>query len=405
MAATSTPSTSLTSFEWQGRDRQGKSVRGGLRARSLAEAKMTLRRQGIQVERLQPQRITSKGRVSDKDLALFTRQLAAMMSAGVPLIQSFEIVEKSASNPALQQLVGALRADIETGTPLGQAFRQHPKYFDALFCHLVHAGEQAGILGTLLERLAVYKEKMIAIKGKIKSALVYPIAIVSVAILITTVIMVFVIPSFKSVFEGFGAQLPLPTLIVIAISDFFVTYWPVLLIILVATGVAINKAWKTSLRFQQSVDRWMLRIPILGEVFRKAAIARWARTLSTMFAAGVPLVEALNSVGGAAGNYVYELATKEIQRAVTTGTPMRRALENTGQFPALVVQMVAIGEETGALDPMLNRVADFYENEVDNVISGLSSLMEPVIMVVLGVLIGGLVIAMYMPIFKMGQAI
>jgi type IV pilus assembly protein PilC len=328
-----------------------------------------------------------------------------MMKAGVPLLQSFDIVGKGAPNPAIGKLVYEIKTEVETGSSLAQAFRKYPLYFDQLFCNLVQAGEQAGILETLLDRLATYQEKILAIQSKIKSALFYPIAIIAVAFIITAVIMIFVIPAFKEVFTNFGADLPAPTLFVMAISDTFVKYWYLIFGLVIGGVVGFLQAWKRSLAVQIFMDRLLLRAPLFGELVRKSVIARWTRTLSTMFAAGVPLVEALDSVGGASGNYVYAEATKKIQNEVSTGTSLTVAMQNVNVFPSMVIQMVSIGEETGALDGMLSKVADFYEAEVDDAVEALSSLMEPMIMVVLGTLIGGMVIAMYLPIFKMGQAV
>ncbi len=392
-------------FAWEGKDKAGRVVRGEIRASGEAAVNHTLRRQGIIVQKIRKQRIGRGGKVTDKDITLFTRQLATMMKAGVPLLQSFDIVGKGASNPAVGKLVQELKTEIETGSSLAQAFRKYPLYFDALFCNLVAAGEQAGILETLLERLAVYKEKILAIKSKIKSALFYPIAIIVVAFIITAVIMIFVIPAFKEVFTSFGADLPAPTLIVMAISDWFVGNWYILFPAIGAAIYGFLEAWKRSLPVQIVMDRMMLRMPVFGDLVRKSTIARWTRTLSTMFAAGVPLVEALDSVGGASGNHVYMIATKKIQTEVSTGTSLTVAMQNSNLFPSMVIQMCSIGEETGALDSMLSKVADFYEAEVDDAVEALSSLMEPMIMVVLGTLIGGMVIAMYLPIFKLGQAV
>ncbi|HZQ73734.1 MAG TPA: type II secretion system F family protein [Burkholderiales bacterium] len=393
------------SFTWEGKDKAGKTVRGEVRATSEAAVNATLRRQGILVQKVKRAKQSTGGSVGQKDVALFTRQLATMMKAGVPLLQSFEIVGKGASNPAVGRLVNELKTEVETGSTLATAFRKYPLYFDALFCNLVAAGEQAGILETLLDRLATYQEKIIAIKSKIKSALFYPVAIVAVAFIITAVIMIFVIPAFKQVFASFGADLPAPTLIVMAISDYFVQYW--WLIFGVAGGgiYGFLEAWKRSQAVQIFMDRLALKLPIFGEVIRKSTIARWTRTLATMFAAGVPLVEALESVGGAAGNYVYLTATKQIQNEVSTGTALTMAMQNANVFPSMVIQMCSIGEETGALDSMLGKVADFYEAEVDDAVEALSSLMEPLIMVVLGGLIGSMVVAMYLPIFKLGGAV
>jgi type IV pilus assembly protein PilC len=394
-----------TVFAWEGKDKGGKTVRGEIKGVSINAVNATLRRQGIVVQKVKPQKKGGGGSVKQKDIALFTRQLATMMKAGVPLLQSFEIVGKGASNPAVSKLVMDLKTDVETGTPLAAAFRKYPLYFDALFCNLVQAGEQAGILETLLDRLAVYQEKILAIKSKIKSALFYPIAIIAVAFIITADIMIFVIPAFKQVFTNFGADLPAPTLFVMAISDAFVAYWYIIFPVIIGGIWGFLESWKRSLGVQIFMDKLMLKLPVFGDLVRKSVIARWTRTLSTMFAAGVPLVEALDSVGGAAGNYVYSSATKQIQAEVSGGTALTVAMQNANVFPSMVLQMCSIGEETGALDGMLGKVADFFEAEVDDAVEALSSLMEPIIMVVLGTLIGGMVIAMYLPIFKMGQAV
>jgi type IV pilus assembly protein PilC len=392
-------------FSWEGKDKAGKVVRGEVRGVSEAAVKTSLRRQGIMVQNVKTVKRKRGGSISQKDLTLFTRQLATMMKAGVPLLQSFEIVAKGATNPAVAKLLTDIKTDVETGSALAAAFRKFPLYFDQLFCNLVAAGEQAGILETLLDRLATYQEKTLAIKSKIKSALFYPIAIIAVAFIITAVIMIFVIPAFKQVFAGFGADLPAPTLIVMAISDWFVANWYIIFPIVGGSIYGFLEAWKRSVAVQIFMDKLMLKVPIFGNLIRISAIARWTRTLATMFAAGVPLVEALDSVGGAAGNYVYAAATKQIKQEVSTGTSLTMAMENSKVFPSMVLQMCSIGEETGALDGMLGKVADFFEAEVDDAVEALSSLMEPMIMVVLGTLIGGMVIAMYLPIFKMGQAV
>ena len=393
-------------YIWEGKDKKGKVIKGEMRAAGDSFVSATLRRQGITVTKVKKQStFAKKGKITDKDITLFTRQLATMMKAGVPLLQAFDIVGKGHSNPAVAKLLGDIKADVETGSSLSASFRKYPLYFDALFCNLVGAGEQAGILDTLLDRLATYKEKIMAIKGKIKSALFYPISIIVVAFVITAVIMIFVIPAFKTLFEGFGADLPAPTLIVMAISDFFVTWWWAIFGAIGGGLWFFFYTWKRSEKMQATMDRIMLKLPIIGDVIRKATIARFARTLSTMFSAGVPLVEALDSVAGASGNRVYYDATKRIQSEISTGTSLTVAMQNANVFPNMVLQMTAIGEESGALDSMLNKVADFFEAEVDDAVDAMSSLMEPVIMVVLGVLIGGLVIAMYLPIFKMGQAV
>ncbi len=393
------------SFLWEGRDKNGKQVRGEMRAKGEAIVNTTLRRQGIIVSKIQKQRRTRERKITEKDIALFTRQLATMMKAGIPLLQSFDIVAKGHSNPAVTKLLLNIKADVETGSSLNQAFRKYPLYFDPLFCNLVGAGEQAGILESLLDRLATYKEKILAIKSKIKSAMFYPTAIVVVAFIITAIIMIFVIPAFKTLFSSFGADLPAPTLLVMKISDFFVSYWWAIFGGIGAGLYSFFYTWKRSVKMQNTMDTYLLKIPVFGQILRKSSIARWSRTLSTMFAAGVPLVESLDSVAGASGNYIYAEATRKIQIEVSSGTSLTVAMQNTGVFPNMVLQMVSIGEESGALDSMLGKVADFYEGEVDDAVDALSSLMEPIIMVVLGTLIGGLVIAMYLPIFKMGQVV
>lgn len=392
-------------FLWEGKNKDGKLVRGEMRAASESVVQAKIRRQGITNTKVKKVRFKSGRKITEKDIALFTRQLATMMKSGVPLLQAFDIVGRGHSNPTVGKLLLDIKADVETGSSLSQAFRKFPLQFDALYCNLVSAGEQAGILDTLLDRLATYKEKIIAIKGKIKSAMFYPISILVVAFVITAVIMIFVIPAFKEVFKSFGADLPAPTLIVMGISDFFVSYWWAIFGIIGGGLYAFFESWKRSEKVQIAMDRFLLRLPIFGEIIRKSVIARWTRTLSTMFAAGVPLVESLDSVGGAAGNYVYKLATKQIQSEVSTGTSLTVSMQNVNLFPNMVTQMVAIGEESGALDSMLSKVADFFESEVDDAVDAMSSLMEPIIMVVLGVLIGGMVVAMYLPIFKLGAVV
>ncbi len=403
MAATA--SKQIT-YQWEGKDKKGKVIKGEMRAAGESFVNATLRRQGITVTKVKKQSaFASKGKITDKDITLFTRQLATMMKAGVPLLQAFDIVGKGHSNPAVAKLLGDIKADVETGSSLSTSFRKYPLYFDNLFCNLVGAGEQAGILDTLLDRLATYKEKIQAIKGKIKSALTYPISIIVVAFVIVVIIMIFVIPAFKTLFEGFGADLPGPTLVVMAISDFFVSYWWAIFASIGGGLWFFFYTWKRSEKMQATMDRLMLKLPIIGEIIRKATIARFSRTLSTMFSAGVPLVEALDSVAGASGNRVYYDATKRIQSEISTGTSLTVAMQNANVFPNMVLQMTAIGEESGALDSMLSKVADFFEAEVDDAVDAMSSLMEPVIMVVLGTIIGGLVVAMYMPIFKMGEVV
>lgn len=392
-------------YSWEGKDKQGKNVKGELRAGGEAIVSATLRRQGVMVTKVKKKSYSTGKKITDKDITLFTRQLATMMKAGVPLLQSFDIVGKGHANPSVSKLLLDIRADIETGTSLNQAFRKYPLYFDPLFCNLVGAGEQAGILEDLLTRLAVYKEKTLAIKAKIKSALTYPIAILTIAFIVTAVIMIWVVPAFKEVFKSFGADLPAPTLIVMGISDFVVANWYFIFGGIFGALYFFFQSWQRSLEMQRFMDRLLLQAPIFGEVIRKATIARWTRTLATMFAAGVPLVEALDSVGGASGNAVYLDATIKIQTEVTTGTSLTVAMQNANVFPSMVTQMVAIGEESGALDGMLSKVADFYEEEVDEAVANLSSLMEPMIMAILGVIIGGLVVAMYLPIFKLGSVV
>ena len=393
-------------YVWEGKDKKGKVVKGEMRANGDSFVKATLRRQGINVTKVKKQSgMAKKGKVTDKDVTLFTRQLATMMKSGVPLLQAFDIVGKGHSNPAVAKLLADIKADVETGSSLSAAFKKYPLYFDNLFCNLVGAGEQAGILDSLLDRLATYKEKILAIKSKIKSALIYPVSIIVVAFVITAVIMIFVVPAFKELFTGFGADLPGPTVVVMNISDFFVEWWWAIFGSIGASLWFFFYTWKRSESMQSTMDRLMLKLPIFGELIRKATLARFARTLATMFSAGVPLVEALDSVAGATGNRVYYDATKKIQSEISTGTSLTVAMQNSEVFPNMMLQMAAIGEESGALDSMLGKVADFYEGEVDDAVEGLSSLMEPVIMVVLGTLIGGLVIAMYMPIFKMGEVV
>ena len=408
MATAAKPKASAvkeTPFLWEGKNRDGKTVRGEMRAATESVVQTTLRRQGITNTKVKKLRFKSGGSITGKDIALFTRQLATMMKSGVPLLQSFDIVGRGHSNPAVGKLLLDIKADVETGSSLSQAFRKYPLQFDALYCNLVSVGEQAGILDSLLDRLATYQEKILAIKSKIKSALFYPIAVIVVAFVITAVIMIFVIPAFKDVFKSFGADLPAPTLMVIAISDFFVSYWWAIFGIIGGGLYAFLESWRRSEKVQIVMDRLLLRAPVFGEIVRKAVIARWTRTLATMFAAGVPLVESLDSVGGAAGNHVYKIATKQIQSEVSTGTSLTMAMQNVNIFPNMVTQMVAIGEESGALDSMLGKVADFFEQEVDDAVEAMSSLMEPMIMVVLGTLIGGMVVSMYLPIVKLGSVV
>jgi type IV pilus assembly protein PilC len=391
-------------YSWEGKDKAGKTVKGEIRAAGTSVASAQLRRQGIQVASIKKTGSGGKA-VTEKDITLFTRQLATMLKSGVPLLQAFDIVGKGHSNPSVARMLMDIKTEVETGSSLEMAFRKYPLQFDDLFCNLIGAGEAAGILDNLLDKIATYKEKIQAIKGKIKSALFYPISIIVIAFVITAVIMIFVIPAFKELFSSFGANLPTPTLVIMAISDWFVTWWWAIFSIIGGGLYTFFYFWKRNKKMQRTMDIIMLKLPIFGDLIRKATVARWTRTLATMFAAGVPLVESLDSVAGAAGNAVYFEATKAIQREVATGNSLTSAMTNSGVFPNMVLQMMAIGEESGAIDSMLNKVADFFEAEVDDAVDALSSLMEPIIMVVLGTLIGGMVVAMYLPIFKMGAAV
>ncbi len=392
-------------YEWEGKDKNGKLVRGEMRSGGEAAVTASLRRQGILVTKLKKRRVSGGRSIKQRDIALFTRQLATMMKAGVPLLQSFDIVSRGSTNPRLTKLLNDIRSDVETGTSLSSAFRKHPLHFDALYCNLVEAGEAGGILEALLDRLAIYQEKTLAIKSKIKSALMYPIAVIVVAFVVLTVIMIFVIPSFEEVFKSFGGELPAPTQFVIWLSKFFVEWWWAIFGLIGGGIYFFFETWKRSAKMQTAMDRLLLRVPVFGDLINKSVIARWTRTLSTMFAAGVPLVEALDSVGGASGNAVYLHATEQIQKDVSTGSALTSAMTTTGVFPNMVLQMASIGEESGSLDHMLAKAAEFYEDEVDEMVKGLSSLMEPFIIVILGVLIGGIVVSMYLPIFKLGAVV
>ena len=392
-------------FEYEGKDKNGKIVRGEMRAGGEAMVNASLRRQGILITKVKKRRVSGGRAIKQKDIAIFTRQLSTMMRAGVPLIQSFDIVARGSPNPRLTRLLTDIRSDVETGTSLSAAFRKHPLHFDALYCNLVEAGEAGGILEALLDRLAIYQEKTMAIKNKIKSALIYPIAVLVVAFVVLAVIMIFVIPAFKDVFTSFGADLPAPTLLVIGMSEFFVKYWWAIFGFIGGGTYFFLESWKRSVKMQKAMDRLLLKVPVFGELVNKSAVARWTRTLSTMFAAGVPLVEALDSVGGASGNAVFAEATEQIQKDVSTGASLTTSMQTTGVFPNMVLQMCSIGEESGSLDAMLGKAAEFYEDEVDEAVKGLSSLMEPFIIVILGTLIGGIVVSMYLPIFKLGQVV
>jgi type IV pilus assembly protein PilC len=396
-------------FVWEGMSKQGKRAKGEISGSSLALAKADLRRQGITPLKIKkkskPLLGVKKGKITASDISVFSRQLATMMSAGVPLVQSFEIVGKGHDNPAMQDLIMDVKATVESGSTLAEAMSKHPLYFDGLYCSLVHAGEQAGILETLLDKIATYKEKVEAIKGKIKKALFYPAAIVVVSFIITAILLIFVIPQFESMFSNFGGDLPAMTKFVVYLSNIFQEYWWAIFGGLGGIVYSLIYIKKRSKKFNVMMDHLVLKLPIIGDIITKATIARFARTLSTMFAAGMPLVEAMDTVAHAAGNAVYTDAILGMKDEVATGQMINVCMKETGLFPNMVVQMLAIGEETGSVDSMLSKVADFYEEEVDNMVDGLSSLLEPLIMAVLGVLIGGLVIAMYLPIFKMGSVV
>jgi len=392
-------------YVWEGVDRNNRQIRGEVRAASETVVTTNLRRQGIRVAKIKRQTFRGGKKIGERDITFFTRQMATMLKAGVPLLQSFEIIARGHNNARFSRLMMDIKNKIETGSSMSQAFRTHPAQFDSLYCNLVAAGETAGMLDGILERLATYKEKTLALKAKIKSAMFYPISVICVAIVVVWVIMVWVVPAFKQVFTSFGADLPAPTLIVMAISDFVVRWWWLGFLVLIGCIVGFTFMLKRSAAFRYGYDRVILRLPILGDILRKATIARWTRTLQTMFAAGVPLVESLDAVGGASGNAVYTAATKRIQTEVSTGTSLTNAMTNTGLFPSMVLQMTQIGEESGSLDNMLGKVADFFEREVDDAVAALTSLLEPIIIVFLGVVIGGLVVAMYLPIFKLGQVV
>ncbi|MBK9117748.1 MAG: type II secretion system F family protein [Betaproteobacteria bacterium] len=392
-------------FLWEGVDRNNRQVRGESRAASETVVTTNLRRQGIRLTKIRRQTFRGGRKVNEKDITFFTRQLATMLKAGVPMLQAFEIVARGHSNARFSRLMMDIKNKIEAGSSMSQAFREHPAHFDTLYCNLVAAGEASGTIDAILERLATYKEKMLAIKSKIKSALFYPISVVVVAIVVVWIIMIWVIPSFKKVFSNFGADLPAPTLIVIAMSEWVVAWWWAAFLIVIGIIVTFGILLRRSAGFRYGFDRVMLKFPVIGGILEKATIARWTRTLQTMFAAGVPLVESLDAVGGASGNAVYVAATKKIQTEVSTGTSLTNAMANTGLFPTMVLQMIQIGEESGSLDNMLGKIADFFEREVDDAVAALSSLLEPIIIVFLGVVIGGLVVAMYLPIFKLGAVV
>lgn len=395
-------------FVWEGVDRHGKRVKGEMSGKSDALIKATLRRQGVnplKVKKKPKSLFSAGGKITTKDITVFSRQLATMMSSGVPLVQSFEIVGRGHENKAMQELILAVKGDVESGTALNEALAKHPRQFDELYVNLVTAGEHAGILEEILHKLATYMEKTEALKSKIKGALFYPIAVIVVAFVITCILMIFVIPQFQELFSGFGADLPALTMVVINMSIWFQEYWWLLIGGIIGTVVGLIQLKQRSMRFAHLMDRISLKLPVIGEILEKSAIARFSRTLATMFSAGTPLVEAMTSVAGACGNIVFYDATMKMRDEISTGTQLQVSMRDTNIFPNMVVQMVAIGEESGALDAMLSKVADWYEQEVDDAVDALTSLLEPIIMSVLGVIIGGLVIAMYLPIFKMGQVV
>jgi len=397
-------------FVWEGTDKRGAKVNGATKSVSLSLVKAELRRQGINPTKIKKKSAALFGdkkrkRITPGDIAVFSRQMSTMMAAGVPLVQSFDIIGKGHENPAMAELIMTIKGDVESGSTLAESLGRHPLYFDKLYCNLVNAGEQAGILEGLLDKIATYKEKTEAIKSKIKKALFYPIAIIVVSFIVTAILLLFVIPQFQEMFSSFGADLPAMTLFVIGLSKFFQAYWYAIFGGLGGALYAFIEAKKRSQAFNDVLDRLILKIPIFGALIKKATIARFARTLATMFAAGVPLVEAMATVAGAAGNIIYTNGILRMRDEISTGAPLNHSMRNTQLFPNMVVQMVAIGEEAGSIDTMLGKVADFYEQEVDDAVDGLSSLMEPIIMAFLGVVIGGLVVAMYLPIFKMGQVV
>ena len=380
-------------------------VRGEVVAKDEEEARKKLQRRGIRPLRISKVKTARKRRITQEDITVFTRQLATMMKAGLPLMQAFEIVARGHSNPSMTEILMHVRSDVEQGSALGKSFSKYPKYFDRFYCNLVSAGESGGVLESLLDKLAVYKEKTQAIKKKVKTALTYPIAIIVVAIALIFIMMMFVLPAFKEVYANMGAELPSLTQLVMNLSDLFVDYGWIMIILLIVSAFGLYKLHEKSPTFQKRIDALILRLPVFGTIVRKATIARWARTTSTLFAAGVPLVEVLDSVAGASGNILYEEATQDIRAKVTQGLSLTSSMQSTDMFPNMVIQMAAIGEESGSLDDMLNKAAEFYEDEVDNSVSRLSALMEPIIMVVLGSLIGILLIAMYLPLFNLGNVV
>lgn len=389
-------------FSWEAVDRNSKAIKGEMNAPGEAVVQSSLRKQGFTKIKVKKIKVKRGTKITQKDMTLFTRQLATMLRSGVPLLQGLELVGSGHNNPSMRNLVSAIKTDIESGNTLTEAIRRHPDQFDKLYCNLIEAGEQAGILEGILDRIAVYQEKTLALKSKIKGALFYPVSIIIVAFIIVAVIMIWVVPAFKEMFTSFGGDLPLPTKIVMDMSDFFVSYWWAIFGSIFGVFTVVKRIFKKSVSLQNRMDAILLKAPVFGNLVEKGALARWSRTLATMFAAGVPLVEALESVAGASGNHVFESATNIIKNKIATGNTLTQSMTEAGIFPNMMVQMTSIGEEAGALDDMLNKVADFYEAEVDDAVAALASLMEPMIMVFLGVIIGGLVVAMYLPIFKMG---
>ena len=398
----------LATFTWEGVDKNGKTVKGEMEGTGVAQVNSLLRRQGINPKKVRKKTKSlsfGQKKITPKDVAVFTRQLATMLAAGLPVVQAFDIVGKGNDNPSMRTLIGKVKNDVESGTNLTEALSKHPLYFDALYCNLVGAGEQAGILETLLDKIATYKEKIEDLKGKIKSALFYPTAVIIVAFIITAILLIFVIPQFESLFADFGADLPALTVMVINLSKMFTEWWWAIFGGIFGAVFGFSYFYKRSRKMQQAMDRALLKAPVIGEIVKKATMARFARTLSTMFAAGVPLVDALDSVAGATGNSLYEEGTMNIKAEVSTGTQLQLAMDRTNLFPNMVVQMVAIGEESGELDAMLSKIADIYEAEVDDAVAGLSSLLEPIIMAFLGIVVGGMVVAMYLPIFKLASVV
>jgi type IV pilus assembly protein PilC len=403
-----TKAVKVSVYAWEGLDKKGNKVTGEINGHNPALVKAQLRKQGINPTKVRKKSVSIFGkgkRIKPLDIAFFSRQMATMMKAGVPLLQSFDIISEGHENPNMRKLVDDLKQEVAAGHSFATALRQKPLYFDDLFCNLVDAGEQAGALESLLDRVATYKEKTESLKAKIKKAMTYPIAVVVVAIVVTGILLLKVVPQFQTIFEGFGAKLPAFTLMVIGLSQIVQDYWWMLIVALIVAFILFKRAYRTSEKFRNSLDRGLLKLPIIGPLLYKSAVARYARTLSTTFAAGVPLVEALDSVAGATGNVVFRNAVQKVKQDVSTGMQLNFSMRSSGVFPMLAVQMTAIGEESGALDSMLDKVATYYEDEVDNMVDSLTALMEPMIMAVLGVIVGGLVIAMYLPIFQLGNTV